>query len=97
MPFTLYKDYEIQSVIIPLASGQWQVEVRVFSYEGCQVGVQFLPMPHDFATAAEALQAGMVYGRQQVDALGTPAAPQVPKREPRGLHRQPPLQWLHRQ
>jgi hypothetical protein len=37
--------------------------------------VQFLPMPDDFATAAEALQAGVVYGRQQVDALGTPAAP----------------------
>jgi hypothetical protein len=75
MPFTLYKDYEIQSVTIPLASGQWQVEVRVFSSEGCQVGAQFLPMPDDFATAAEALQAGMMYGQQQVDALATPKAP----------------------
>jgi hypothetical protein len=75
MPFTLYKDYEIQSVTIPLASDHWQVEVRVFSSDGCQVGVQFLPLPEDFATAAEALQAGMVYGRRQVDALGTPQAP----------------------
>jgi hypothetical protein len=32
-------------------------------------------MPDDFATAAEALRAGMVYGRQQVDALGTAKAP----------------------
>lgn len=72
MPFTLYKDYEIQSVTIPLASGQWQVEVRVFSSDGCQVGVQFLPMPDDFATAAEALQAGMIYGRQQIDELARP-------------------------
>jgi len=75
MPFTLYKEYEIQSVTIPLASDQWQVEVRVFSSDGCQVGVQFLPLPEDFATAAEALQAGMAYGRRQVDALGTPKAP----------------------
>ena len=75
MPFTLYKDYEIQSVTIPLASGQWQVEVRVFSDDGYQVGAQFLPMPDDFATGAEALQAGMAYGRQQIDALGTPKAP----------------------
>jgi hypothetical protein len=75
MPFTLYKDYEIQSVTIPLTSGQWQVEVRVFCYDGCQVGAQYLPMPDDFATAAEALRAGMVYGRQQVDALGTAKAP----------------------
>jgi|Tabmets5t2r1_1033131.scaffolds.fasta_scaffold578386_1 hypothetical protein len=72
MPFTLYKDYEIQSVTIPLASGQWQVEVRVFSDDGCQVGAQFLPMPDDFATAAEALQAGMIYGRQQIDELARP-------------------------
>jgi hypothetical protein len=72
MPFTLYNDYEIQSVTIPLASGRWQVEVRVFAYDGCLVGMQFLPMPDDFATVAEALQAGMVYGRQQVDALGMP-------------------------
>jgi hypothetical protein len=72
MPFTLYNDYEIQSVTIPLASGRWQVEVRVFAYDGCLVGMQFLPMPDDFATVAEALQAGMVYGRRQVDALGTP-------------------------
>jgi hypothetical protein len=75
MPFTLYKDYEIQSVAIPLASGQWHVEVRVFSADGGQVGVQCLPLPDDFATAAEALQAGMVYGRRQVDALGTSKAP----------------------
>jgi hypothetical protein len=72
MPFTLYKGYEIQSVTIPLASGQWQVEVRVFAHDGSQVGGQFLPMPDDFATATEALQAGMVYGRRQIDALGTP-------------------------
>jgi hypothetical protein len=71
MPFTLYNDYEIQSVTIPLTSGRWQVEVRVFSYDGCQVGVQFLPMPDDFATVAEALQAGMMFGRQQIDVLGT--------------------------
>jgi hypothetical protein len=75
MPFTPYKDYEIQSVTIPLASGQWQVEVLVFSSDGGQVGIQFLPLPDDFATAVEALQAGMVYGRRQVDALGTPKAP----------------------
>jgi hypothetical protein len=75
MPFTLYKDYEIQSVTIPLASGQWQVEVRVFSSGGYQVGVRFLPMPEDFATAAEALKAGMAYGRQHVEALGTPKTP----------------------
>jgi hypothetical protein len=44
----------------------------VFSYDGCQVGVQFLPMPDDFATVAEALQAGMIFGRQQTNVLGTP-------------------------
>jgi hypothetical protein len=89
MPFTLYKNYEIQSVTIPLASGQWQVEVRVFSPDGSQVGVQSLPMPEDFATATEALQAGMVYGRQQIDALGTPKVP-WPRDQAGGLEAWPP-------
>jgi hypothetical protein len=37
-PWLSYKNYEIQSVTTLLASGQWQVEVRVFFHDGRQVG-----------------------------------------------------------
>ena len=71
-PWLSYKNYEIQSVTTFLASGQWQVEVRVFFHDGRQVGNWGGLVPAYYATEEEAFQAGKAYGRQWVDSLVTP-------------------------
>jgi hypothetical protein len=68
-PWLSYKNYEIQSVTTLLASGQWQVEVRVFFHDGRQVGNWGGLVPAYYATKEEAFQAGKAYGRQWVDSL----------------------------
>ena len=81
-PWISYKNYEIQSVTTPLASGQWQVEVRVFFHDGRRVANQGRLMPDYYATEEEAYQAGKAYGRKWVDALVASEPPCTDPGEP---------------
>jgi hypothetical protein len=65
-----------------LASGQWQVEVRIFCETGRQMKEQDCLLPDYYATQEDAFEAGRTYGLQWVDTLVASAPPRADSGQP---------------
>ena len=67
MPFTRHKNYDINAVPIPRASGRW---VHVFAdNERHVVKLHTQLLLNDYATEFEAIEAGATYGCRWIDDL----------------------------